>query len=477
MNFIEYGQLYIELIENGGIENLEILAINKLKIIEEVDQHGKAEIEILLHNKESRYGIDLINEIDTTKNVRIVNKNKEDESLYLLFVGLINEINLCNNAKEIKIKIKLYSTSINLDIKKRSRSFQDINNSYKNLFEEIVLENEAQVSDTLSKGIVQDNFIIQYDETNWEFLKRCVSKLKGNVVVNNISDKPYVHIGVLSGETTALESEDYKQTWDGESFLKCEMNYGDFKYHDKFSYDIVSVHNFRLMDNIYFKEYTFKIFKKVISYENGIVKFIYNVMHEPAFKTIRVDYKEIVGLKIYGKVISVKPDRVRVHLDIDENQEVEKAYWFKMSTPYPENTGFYVMPEVGSNVMLLIPNKVAEEAFIEYIGRLDGTTNPKTQNPNSKYFGNTTGKEMRLSPGDMQFTERALHNVMNLKTNKGITIITSADAKIVMNKGTFNGKKIKIKSNGEVVAATPGASIWVRDGKIDIKALMNIEYN
>lgn len=474
MHFIEYRNLFIELPEKNTINKIEIIAINKLKIIEEVNEHSIAEVEIIINNKDEQHGLQIINEIDTNKLVKLATKNEESEKIEVVFVGIINYTELQNDCGKITINIGLDSTSINLDIKKRRRSFQNINNSYQNLFSQIVQENSGKVSDTLSAGKKQENFLIQYDETNWEILKRCASKLHGNVLVNNLREKPYVHVGVLAGNTFVLHSEYYKVSWSGEAFYNDDFNFGGYKYHDKFYYDITSVKNYVLMDNIIFKDVKFKIVKKTITYENGIIKFSYRVLHRAGFKTTQIYNPKNVGLRIFGKVIDVKPDRLRLHLEIDETQSKEEAYWFKMTTTYPENTGFYFMPEIGSKAILYIPDMVGEQSFIKKLIREGDDGNQKIKDPNIKYIGNTTGKELRLSHNYIQITERANHNLINLKTRKGITIITSSNAHVLMNKGSFKGKNLGIKSNGEVIIATPGTSMWIKDGEVHLKAVGNV---
>ncbi len=68
------------------------------------------------------------------------------------------------------------------------------------------------------------------------------------------------------------------------------------------------------------------------------------------------------GASIEGKVLAVKEELVKLHLDIDENQSEEEAFWFRYAPP--TTNIMYAMPSIGESVRLYFPSEGNEEPII-----------------------------------------------------------------------------------------------------------------
>lgn len=84
-------------------------------------------------------------------------------------------------------------------------------------------------------------------------------------------------------------------------------------------------------------------------------------------------YNEFLnGGTIEGKVLAVKEWLVKLHLDIDENQSEEEAFWFKYAPPSVNI--MYAMPLVGESVRLYFPSEGNDESIITGCIRKNGDT-------------------------------------------------------------------------------------------------------
>ena len=73
----------------------------------------------------------------------------------------------------------------------------------------------------------------------------------------------------------------------------------------------------------------------------------------------------IIGASIQGRVLSVYRDKVRVQLQMDDQQDPSSDFWFPYSTIYAseDNTGWYCMPEKNDSVRIYFPSCKEEEGY------------------------------------------------------------------------------------------------------------------
>lgn len=113
-----------------------------------------------------------------------------------LFSGILTSVSITEEGGNINIEAEAKSRSILLDQKKKSRSFQDVAMTYDQLFKAILAEypkSELKLSLT-DKPLGE--IAIQYEETDWQFLKRMLSMLHGVLVCRTVSDNLSLYGGI-----------------------------------------------------------------------------------------------------------------------------------------------------------------------------------------------------------------------------------------------------------------------------------------
>ncbi|WP_260536592.1 hypothetical protein [Clostridium botulinum] len=68
------------------------------------------------------------------------------------------------------------------------------------------------------------------------------------------------------------------------------------------------------------------------------------------------------GASVEGKVLAVDGERVKLHLNIDENQSEEEAFCFRYAPPTTNIMN--AMPRIGENVRLYFPSEGNDEPII-----------------------------------------------------------------------------------------------------------------
>lgn len=183
----------------------------------------------------------------------------------------------------------------------------------------------------------------------------------------------------------------------------------------------------------------------------------YLLVPEEGLQQNRRYNQRIVGTSLPGKVIKVKQDRVKVHLDIDKDrkQEAAKSCLFPYMTPYTaeNHTGWYCMPENGDTVNLYFPTNKEEESVVIHSYRKEAKENDKIDSPEVKYFRTKFGKELKFTDKEILITGKDNEILIRLNEDDGIEIQSA--------------KKVMISSAGELTIHS--------DSKVNLQAGTGLE--
>lgn len=448
----------------GTFENIrvnmpvKVAALLDIKICEKFGEHSKAVVVAILEEEENETVLDALT-MDT--NIQIVQLGDTSK---ILFSGVPTQVAIHHVGGEYRITIQLHSYSILLDLKKKNRSFQNKDNTYTVLFRNLVKEYGGSVKDFVSQGSLQKQPFIQWEETDWEFMKRLASRFHAPVYSNIDGKVPQVYIGICKSNQYTENSSIYQIEKDMKQYLLYKENEEDTMERNYLSYQVTTPLCYGLGDGVFLKEQVFVVAEKRSEMIQGRLLYTYVFLPEKGTK-VKKHYQEILsGVVIEGTVIAREEDKVKLHLSIDSEQNETDAYWFSMSTSYSAegSTGWYAIPEKGQSVLLYIPGRDEGNAYVIKTKRLDGEMNGKTQDPKTKYFGTKEGNEMIMSPSQVTFHVLQNNTIVSLSNGGGISI--SSPEAIAINAGEFMGcdcKKISVTSKEKIVLGTKQTSIVV----------------
>lgn len=442
--------------------------IKKLKIKEKLNEHSEISITgILANDKEN---IDIFRKLAITDNLkikgrRVVVKNKiEIEEEIDIFYGIITRIKLEQDGNLYNFELEGNSYSLMLDLKKKKRSFQDKNLTYRNLIGDIVKENKGNTIFMGDFSKTLDIPFIQYDETDWEFIKRLSSYLGLKLCPDIKTEKPNIFIGIKKGNEYVCNAYEYKLKKDMKSYLNIKENYIKVTEEDFMSYEVEVKDNYEIGDKILYKDLKLVVIEKCLELKNSELINKYELKIERNIKQEKLYNEQIIGQVINGKVIKVLNDKMKVHLDIDEKQEESKAYLYSFGSNYTTegSTGWYIMPEIENKVELYIPTKSEGSAYLRRILREDGKENEKTQDTAIKYLGTIDGKELKIAPKELKFTTNGESLYLNMENDGGISIVSNENINIYSDKNIkIESEKLIIKSNDKIAITTKDANIVI----------------
>ncbi|MDR1245677.1 MAG: phage late control D family protein [Clostridiales Family XIII bacterium] len=324
---------------------------------------------------------------------------EEDDGKKLLFRGIAGEIEMSAEGGMYRVYLTVYSHSILLDEEKKSRSFQDTEMTYDALFRAV----SEDTGILLHKGAGEKikTPATRYKETDFEFLSRMAGRLNTSVYPDVLT--PNLHIGLPGGTSEDLGSDaGYGMNKDIERYMREKANGADLNDIDLVSFTVSDKKHRRIGDVLVFKGRPFGIVALSAELVRGELVYTYTLAEE-SYIYSEDKPSPLKGMSLEGKVIERQDETVKLHLDIDETQDKERAY----SYPYAPITGraMYAMPVVGEKVRLYFPDGREENAFVQDCVRGNGDTCENTADPNVRYFRSEYGPELMMAPSKLHFKE------------------------------------------------------------------------
>lgn len=450
--------------------------VNKLKITQNYNQHAELYLSGLLKEEnKDKYE----QTIKSTKSIEIYTS---EEKKKCLFKGIVQESSLKHQGDVYFIIIKGISYSYLMDINKKSCSFQNQRMSYRSIFKKVVSPYEGKVQDNISDSKNIEKMVVQYDETDWEFLKRLASHFNRGLIPDVTFDSPCIVFGI--GEeynVGTLDSFEFSIKKDLNQYRKISSNENDkFKEVDAIEYQMQSYDNYNVGSLVKYKEKNLYIKNKEIEIEKGLLIFQYTLASKEGIVQGKLWNKNIIGLSLKGKVVDVKNDKVNVSLEIDPKNNTDNIWDFQYTTMYAADghAGWYCMPEKGDTVNIYFPSKEESEAVAINSIRNTGVDVNNSGDTSVKYFRTGGGKELRFSPDGITIACSNNNNkktgekniiYIDLNDDSGITITSTKPINISSDSNLKLNAKKKI-----VISADEQISLKCKTSQIMLNEMVDI---
>lgn len=428
----------------GLCEQIEIL---DLKVTVEKNKHAEAFIKGIISDEEQDKYI-IRNEV--YEKLTIV---KSEETEEVIFSGYIKAIETKNKRDHHIVYIYGISASTQLDGAKKFRSFQDISYTGQDIITRILLDTpEAEAIFNMPNKVI-DAPLIQYDETDWEFIIRICSLYYTSVFVDIYSGKPRIYCGIPKWENKR-NIDVLDDTWEFDflyySFLQeyditKEISKWDFLCAKVCSYD-----RCRIGEEV--SGYENRVIEKQeCRLKGGILEYVYNIVTQIHAGSYPIYNGNIRGASILGKILDVNGEKVKLWLEIDENQETSTAYWYKWMSE--SGNVFYGMPEIGAQVYLYIGEK-DERSAIAIGCRHEGFQGRQDRiNPVRRSLRFYSQKSIYMFPNMLELSnDRQERNSIMLEDSAGMNLESNREITICAeNMVILSGKRIALQAPEEIL--------------------------
>ncbi|MFJ7888352.1 DUF6531 domain-containing protein [Lysinibacillus xylanilyticus] len=408
-----------------------LIHLDKLTIKHKANDHARLYFTGMIAEEQAQKYIQRVNHTD-----EVVVKFGRDSAI--LFSGRIENAELQASQGVHYVSVEAVSFTADMDIAKRSRSFQDANMTYVQLINHIVKAYpNGDYIDQASNGQAIGSIAIQYLETDWEFIKRMASHLHAVVFPDLKGKGARFWLGTPQGrKSITIDHLPSILRMDVDAYRLITENDGtDVSEADYTFCEFESTEPHELGTLVQFKGSSYVVTVRETHLDGGVLKFQYTAQPEKSIRQRLVRNLDLIGAAFTGKIIDVTQNTVKIHLDIDKSQDQAKAHWFAYSAD--ANGVMYLMPQKGARAQLHFPSAVEEEAIVISSVRVNPAT-PEGGQKQTKKMADTTvkslatnvGKDVTLGVGDITFS--AVDGVLDLKMDDGDGVTFQSNSTIIL---------------------------------------------
>ncbi len=433
------------------IEPFDLERILELRLTEKVNEHARFSLRGVLKEgcKDS-----MAEEDWEEKTITLKEEGK------ILFCGVATDIGIVCENGIYYLEAEAVSWTIKLDCQGKKRSFQEKGLSYYDIAKKLAKEAGGKVECYAQEKKVK-NLLLQYRETDWEFLKRLASHSNSVLIADPKGKNPKFTFG-------AEKKEEYKDEVDsGENFavrkkvsryrkISPDEELG-YKEKDAVEYTLQTDHAaFETGDMVKRNGKALYVKEADIHLKGSVFTCHYRLVTKKGLSVKKAIHPYISGLTLEGTVLKPEGDTVKVCLAIDGRQDEDKAYPFPYATGYSaeQHTGWYVMPEKGDTVQIIFPSEDENKAYAVQSARQEDTD--KTSDPGVKYLRTPDGKEIKLDREEILITAKDGVTYVKINETSGVDIITD--------------KAVQVTSGGNITVSSGGAVSMSSAGNFSINA-------
>ena len=418
------------------------LTIHKCCIKSKYGEHTSAAVSGIVKGESVKTDLmDISNE-----KLEIFSQNK-DGSRKLLFTGVVRNIRLKEEGQYAILHVNAVSYTWKMDIERKSRSFQNLSLTYQDVVQAVAGEYAANVRWNIEDRPLQYP-LIQYQETDYNFLKRIVSHLQGKIAPE--SSSPGTEVSFYAG----MREGNNRGNIDLRQYVHTILPYKDKNRKEagrkkqQIGYEIADMDYMEVGDRLQIQGRNLYVMETESVLEDNMLNCTCRVFPQECFEAGRIPADALRGTVITGTVLESGQEKVKLHLDIDREQAASEAYRFSWK-PITGNL-FYCMPEVGSKAALYFDKNDENNTKVIYNVRTNGDVCEELADYNDRYFTSDNGKRMYLKPAEIgllnmtgQNAEMAIKDasLLHMRTSNQISVLAEGQVELKGKEVTFMAPK------------------------------------
>ena len=399
---------------------LENFVIQEFVLDENINEHQKLEIQLEMDDEQRKNLERIIEKEDVGIEIELANVDKDVKRR--VFSGIVDYFEILDyGSYGCRILMRAFSKSVLFDRKneKKYRVFQDRNLMFSDIIDEINKDYadkklEIKYSDIAKKQI--GSLIVQFDETDWEFLVRLASQLKTGmfVIEQGIILFGIVEMGEIKKENKYFS--DYSLVRDYKNLYYKVQSNKVINLGDTVSISENAVENEGNDKDSSGNRGNFSVLKTRIFLKDFILKSEFLATDMSSYHIFRKYNEKIKGCRIEANVERVFEDSGIAKMEVrfaeglkkivqerSNEESNDKAYddygikRFPLSyqTFYSQtNTGFFCTPEVNDTVEVYFPNE--DERFAKVSWAINNKGNGR--------FSEYTKRNFQVNQSDFNFS-------------------------------------------------------------------------
>lgn len=410
--------------------------ILSLEMQENVNEHGRMHLTAIVPEEQAEQYV-----YTTTPMMPVTLSYQNDNgNMETLCRGVVANIQVNCQGNTYYMDLAVMGKTYAMDIIEHSRSFQKTSMTVHQLIKEVMsgyanCDCIIQIPDEPIGKLV-----VQYKETDWNFLRRFVSYYGAVLIPDMTSEKLSLFVGIPeNGESYVVSPYQYNLVKEIDEYLYIKENcWKDVSEADFTVFQFWDYRIFRAGNGISFNEINLTVQSVYRILQDGILKNQYELRRKKGLRGIKLHNDIIVGTSVTGWITDVSRDKVMVQLEIDEPGRA--AYWFPYSTmsASPDGSGWYCMPEIGDQVRVYFPTNYEADAYAVsavsgYEPQLGDSEDPMG-NPNVKYLKTKADQVIQFAEDGIILNSGSGQATVFLGNSGELSIYGSTDVNVTAKK-------------------------------------------
>lgn len=361
---------------------------------------------------------------------------KHNEKKQLLFSGFLLEMDVREINEQYEVTLHLAGLTKALDYRRWIHDYQDENKTGSGMIRKLMKGYPDITYAVEIEDKIMDKFLMQYEETDYEFITRFLSLENEPVYTRIKNDRGQIHFGNRKTDSVLeLELVSYDVEFDTMAYEADKKNHmGATGVKEYLQYRTERKEFLQIGDRV--KALGKELYVKGAEYSltDGVSKNCYLLCEKDGLYVTKQYNSKMTGISLDGSIITTLRDRVKVELDITPKTGEEKARWFAYSTSASsqDGSGWYCMPEIGEQIRLYFPTDREEDAYVISAIRSGGDTGSsgsgdRTSTPQNKSLANKEGQEVKFTEDGTEITCAGGVAVMKLNKDGTLEITAMSD--------------------------------------------------
>ena len=421
------------------VTGLSLDKILACEIQSHIGEHSTLKLSGLVENEEEfLYGV------SDGQDIEVIIQGSEGTKI--LFSGIVTGVSITESGQMKTACVEGKSRSWLMDRTKHSRSFQNAHITFQALTQEILKDYTG--SSLIYTGDSQEigNLIIQYEETDWDFLKRVLSLVGLALTPDSQKAGLKLFAGVPKFPETALSYTVLEMDKDMDSYYYLKANKREVHAADFTQYIVSSEQLMGIFDTAAVQGQSLAVYAYQYSFEQQEMMGTYCLQSAKGL-VVQASYPmHLIGAALMARVVRVSKNKIQAAMEIDGAHIERAVHWFPYSTlsASPDGSGWYCMPEIDDDVRIYFPSKQEAEAIaLSAVSNYDAPQggSDRMQDPNNRYFRTKYGQELALNADSVK---------LSCNENKSsITILTDGTIRIQAQESVNVQAKEKITLHAE----------------------------
>jgi len=408
-----------------------------------VNDHGMGYISGYIDLKDE----ELYTAYPVSKTPVIVSTVSEEGEEKIFYYGVLESLNISHKNSQLLMEIQIVPYTKLMDLSPRMRSFQNEKTTYRDVITMVFSRYEVP-GVIMEPGIAEtfiNEYLVQYQETDWEFIKRLASHFNRVVIPDYMTDGVKFYFGIPQRAVSAdISNTEYRLEKSLTTYnYKMENGVTGTSEYDDMAVKIPSRSLYDVGDKVLFEGRPYIVAHSISALDGHQLNHLYTLVTENGLKIPKQYNEKMIGASIDGIVMNVAADEVQVQLGVEDEQV---SRWFAYATVFSstDGSGWYFMPQKGDEIRLYFPTRREKHAYaVSSVHRPITSSNAPAgtdtvvivekeaprSNPLTNEISTPDGKRVRFTetsiimetPSGMRFT---------MTDGEGISIVSSGSVSI-----------------------------------------------